>query len=77
VRTPDELRAAFSPVQTDRLLLRAVSEADLDAAFAIHSDPATYRFHPSGVTRCREESATRLEEWAREWREVGLGFWAV
>ena len=77
VRTPDELRAAFSPVQTDRLLLRAVSEDDLDAAFAIHGDPATYRFHPSGVARGRKEFAARLQEWEREWREVGLGFWAV
>ncbi len=57
---PEELRAAFSSVRTARLILRAVSEEDVAAAFAIHSNPETYRFHPAGVTRSREESATQL-----------------
>ena len=77
VATPLELRAAFSPVHTDRLLLRAVSESDADASFAIHGDPATYRFHPNGVTRSREQSAAQLVRWQREWSELGFGFWAV
>lgn len=77
VNSTDDLRAAFTPVQTDRLLLRAPSQRDVDAAFAIHGNPETYRFHPSGLTRSREESAAQLEKWLREWREVGFGFWAV
>ncbi len=77
VTTPGQLRAAFTPVHTDRLLLRAVSESDVDASFAIHGDPATYRFHPSGVTRSREQSAAQLVSWEREWMELGFGFWAV
>ena len=77
VRTPDELRAAFTPVQTDRLVLRAVRAEDVDAIFAIHGNPETYRFHPDGVTRSREESAAQLAGWKREWRDVGFGFWAV
>lgn len=75
--TPEELRAAFTPVQTARLRLRAVSLDDVDAAFAIHGNPETYRFHPSGAARSREESAAQLADWQREWREVGFGFWAV
>lgn len=74
---PDLLRAAFTPLRTERLLLRAVSEEDLDAAFAIHGNPETYRFHPPGVARSRDESAARLADWLRDWRELGLGFWAV
>jgi [ribosomal protein S5]-alanine N-acetyltransferase len=77
VPTPEELRVAFTPVQTGRLLLRAVSESDVEAVFAIHGDPETYRFHPSGVARSRKESATQLAGWQREWLEVGFGFWAV
>jgi [ribosomal protein S5]-alanine N-acetyltransferase len=77
VTTPLQLRAAFTPVYTDRLLLRAVSESDVDASFVIHGDPATYRFHPSGVTRSREQSAAQLVGWQREWMEPGFGFWAV
>lgn len=75
--TPDQLRAEFTPVQTERLLLRAVDPADVDVVFAIHGNPATYRFHPDGVARSREESAAQLAGWQREWHEVGFGFWAV
>ena len=77
MRTPDELRAAFTPVRTARLLLRAVSPGDVDAVFAIHGNRETYRFHPDGVARSREESAAQLAGWQREWREVGFGFWAI
>ncbi len=77
VIAPPQLRAAFTPVHTERLLLRAVSEGDVDASFAIHGDPATYRFHASGVTRSREQSAAQLAGWQREWVELGFGFWAV
>jgi ribosomal-protein-alanine N-acetyltransferase len=77
VITPDELRAAFTPVRTDRLLLRAVSDDDVDASFAIHGNPDTYHFHPAGVARSRAQSAEQLAEWRRAWHEQGLGFWAV
>jgi ribosomal-protein-alanine N-acetyltransferase len=77
VSTPDELRAAFTPLETDRLLLRAVDSGDVDAVFAVHGNPVTYRFHPSGATRSREESAAQLADWQHEWQEVGFGFWAV
>jgi RimJ/RimL family protein N-acetyltransferase len=77
VVTPLQLRAAFTPVHTNRLLLRAVSDSDVDAWFAIHGDPATYRFHPSGVTRSRAEAAAQLADSQREWTELGFGFWAV
>jgi len=64
-------------VQTDRLVLRAVSGEDVDAVFAIHGNPDTYRFHPDAVTRSREDSAAQLAGWQREWPEVGFGFWAI
>jgi hypothetical protein len=59
VVTPLQLRAAFTPVHTNRLLLRAVSGSDVDVWFAIHGDPATYRFHPNGVTRSRAHTRQR------------------
>ena len=77
VSTPDELRAAFQTVRTDRLWLRAVEPGDAEAVFAIHANPATYRFHPAGAARTRKEATARLTRWQREWREVGFGFWAV
>lgn len=75
--TPDELRAAFTPVSTERLLLLAVSNGDVDAAFEIHGNPETYRFHPAGVARSRAESAAQVAKWTRDWHELGFGFWAV
>ena len=44
---------------------------------AIHGDPATYRFHPGGVTRSHAQAAAQLADWQREWTELGFGFWAV
>jgi RimJ/RimL family protein N-acetyltransferase len=75
--SPEELRAAFTTVKTERLLLRAVSAGDSDAVLAIHGNPRTYGFDPSAVMRSRAQAATRLAEWRREWRRVGFGFWAV
>lgn len=77
VVTPGQLRAAFTPVHTSRLLLRAVAENHVDALFAIHGDPATYRFHPGGVTRSRAQAAARVAGWQREWTDLGFGVWAV
>lgn len=77
VTPPQQLRAAFARVQTERLLLRAVTGDDVDAAFAIHSNVATYAFHPDGVTRTRAQSAAQIEGWQQEWQRLGFGFWAV
>jgi [ribosomal protein S5]-alanine N-acetyltransferase len=77
VRTVEELRSALTPVHTERLLVRAVLAEDANASFAIHGDPETYRFHPSGVARSLEETVAQLTAWIDEWREVGVGFWAV
>jgi RimJ/RimL family protein N-acetyltransferase len=49
VNAPEELRTAFTPVRTDRLLLRAVCPGDVDAVFAIHGDPRVIGF--GGLTR--------------------------
>lgn len=54
-----------------------MSDGDVDASFVIHSDPATYRFHPGGAIRTRAQAAAQLADWQREWRDLGFGFWAV
>ncbi len=75
--SPEDLRAAFTPVQTARLLLRAVEPGDAAASFAIHGDPATNRFNPSGASGSPEATAAQLDGWLAEWREHGFGFWAI
>lgn len=49
------------PVRTERLVLRALREDDLDAVVALHTDPDTIRYLPWPL-RTREQSA----EWLRE-----------
>jgi ribosomal-protein-alanine N-acetyltransferase len=77
VPTPDQLRSEFTPVQTERLVLRAVEPNDAEAVFSVHGNTETYRFHPDGVTRSLKESMEQLAGWCREWQEIGFGFWAV
>ncbi|HEX3614977.1 MAG TPA: GNAT family N-acetyltransferase [Solirubrobacteraceae bacterium] len=63
---------------TDRLELRAVDPgSDLEALFAIWSDPASWRHAPE--YRHPEPRTTRewLELEATHWDEEGLGYWTA
>lgn len=64
-------------IETERLLLRPPLPADRDAHFAIHGDPETNRFNPSGPIADREESADILTGWISHWARQGFGYWAV
>lgn len=68
---------AFSPVATERLVLRMPTEADLDAIYEIHGDPETNRYNPHGPHRDRAHSRRLLDEWVHHWRRHGFGYWTV
>jgi len=68
---------SFALLSTDRLLLRRPAEADLDALFAVHADPVSNRFHPSGAMRSREQAQALLQTWIAHWRSAGFGYWAI
>jgi RimJ/RimL family protein N-acetyltransferase len=61
---------------TPRLTLRGFQRDDLDALAAIYADPEVARYLRSGV-RTREQTATVLDEYIAEWRDLGYGVWAV
>jgi RimJ/RimL family protein N-acetyltransferase len=63
--------------RTARLLLRRPRESDLDAVFAIHSDPETNRFNPAGPMATRKQAEASLQGFLTHWREEGFGYWAV
>ena len=63
-------------IHTDRLLLRRIVPADVDAAVAILADPATNRFNPAG-SPTPEEAADMLAEWQAHWDRDGIGYWTV
>ncbi|MBJ6762688.1 GNAT family N-acetyltransferase [Myxococcaceae bacterium JPH2] len=63
---------------TERLLLRAIHADDVDAVFALHSDPETHRYTGSiGVLHTRDEARALLSRWEEDWSRHGMGYWAV
>jgi RimJ/RimL family protein N-acetyltransferase len=67
----------FEQTTTERLLLRAFRESDLDAVFALHNDPLASRFDPSGPLRSRDAARELLALWLADWSQRGIGYWAV
>lgn len=61
---------------TARLRLRPLSMSDLDAAVAIHGDPATNQHNPGGV-RSPAQTAALLELWTSSWTQHGFGYWTI
>jgi len=62
---------------TERLALRRPCLQDADAHFAIHSDPATNVYNPSGPITRRSDSAELLGQWIEGWDRLGFGYWSV
>ena len=65
----------WTPVSTERLLLRRLKRADFDAAVAIHTDPRTNRHNPHSPTA--ESAARSLQDFLDHWDREGFGYWAV
>lgn len=68
--------SAAPVVETERLLLRPHRTGDLDAAFALWSDPRTVEFI-SGKPSKRDETWSRILRYAGHWALLGFGYWAV
>lgn len=64
-------------LETDRLLMRRLIPGDLDALFALYSDPEIRRYFPEG-TLTYEETREELE-WFRNGHPIHpeLGLWAT
>ena len=64
-------------LETERLILRALSMDDLDALAAIYADPVVRRFFPEG-TLTHEETREELE-WIIDvyYARYGFGLWAT
>jgi ribosomal-protein-alanine N-acetyltransferase len=63
-------------IETDRLLLRMFSHADLDDLARIYADPDVMRYL-SGHPLTRDESAGWLEYFISGWEQYGFGWWAL
>jgi RimJ/RimL family protein N-acetyltransferase len=63
-------------LETERLILREQAVSDLDAAHAIWSEPAVFRFI-GGKPRPRDEVWRRILANAGSWSLLGFGSWSV
>lgn len=72
-------RASFADVltdiETDRLRLRPLTEADRQAMVDIHTDPRTNRFNPDPPDVPR--ASKLFSAWLAHWAEHGFGYLAV
>lgn len=64
-------------LQTARLSLRRPTEADIDAIFAIHSDPGTCLHNPSDALARPDEAKELYQRWNNQWHSCGYGYWVV
>jgi ribosomal-protein-alanine N-acetyltransferase len=64
-------------IETERLLLRAFTPADLDGLHQIFGDAEVMRYISGGKARSREETEVGLGRTIEGWRARGFGFWAV
>jgi RimJ/RimL family protein N-acetyltransferase len=62
-------------IETDRLVLRRFTLADVDALYEVFADPAARRFYPEMVAR---EKVLAWIEWnLRNYADTGFGLWAM
>jgi RimJ/RimL family protein N-acetyltransferase len=62
---------------TPRLRLDAVVPGDLDAHFALMSDPRVWEHLPSGRHTSRERTMEAIEHSVGHWTRDGLGYWTA
>lgn len=67
----------WSHVRTERLWLDEPVDADADALFAIHSDPASWRHFPSGRVTDPAAGARMVGASRRRFERDGLAYWSV
>ncbi len=74
---PAELAAIFNEVATARLVLRRLQPTGGPAMFAVHGDPATYRYSPATPHSDLATSEEMLRACLQGWDTSGFGYWAV
>lgn len=73
----DQAVSTHRHVRTARLTLDAITAADLEPMFELHSDPEVWRHLPSGQHRDVAQTAQFLQERERDWADGGLGYWGA
>ncbi|WP_410662074.1 GNAT family N-acetyltransferase [Amycolatopsis sp. lyj-84] len=64
-------------MRTGRLVLRRPAPEDLDAIFALHTDPEACAHNPSDLLETRKEAELLLLRWSHQWDRYGFGYWTI
>lgn len=64
-------------VETDRLILRELTEADAPGLYALDSDPEVHKYLGNHPVKTIEESQAIITHVRRQYEENGIGRWAV
>jgi RimJ/RimL family protein N-acetyltransferase len=64
-------------LETERLLLRPLSEDDLDAIAPLYGDADVMRYIGAGVPWTRHRAAEAIDRWTSYWAADGFGMLAV
>jgi [ribosomal protein S5]-alanine N-acetyltransferase len=76
-RPPEDILSVL-PIQTERLVIRELREADVDGAHRVYGDPDVMRYvGADGTPRTREESAAGVARMMDGQRRNGFSLWAV
>jgi RimJ/RimL family protein N-acetyltransferase len=57
------------------LVLSPPSSSDLDALFAIESDPGVWAHYPSLRHLEGGQTLALIERWSKQWAQIGFGPW--
>lgn len=63
-------------LRTERLVMLALTAADVDEIAALYADPEVMR-NIAGGARSRPETIARLEAYEQSWTTNGVGVWAI
>jgi RimJ/RimL family protein N-acetyltransferase len=69
--------AEYASIRTDRLLLTALADEDLDELHSLRSDPAVWMHFPSGRFIERSQTQALIARYQEGWRQHGLDTWVA
>lgn len=64
-------------INLDGVRTRPVAEEDIEPLLAIQGDPAANEHNPAGCLQDRDRGRDKLAGWIADWRDRGIGYWAV
>ena len=64
-------------IETPRLLIRSLQPTDVDGMFALDSNANVHRYLGNKPLKSKKESATIIEAVMKQYKERGIGRWAM